>query len=126
MNTQIALTLMTLIVFLTVGGCSQQPKAANSSQAIQQAQTKSTIEEKAKYLVDQAQAFLKSKQYEDAMASAQYVLLQLDQNSKAAQDILAKAQKELTKQAQEGMQKVQDTTNQAMNNMKKRLEGAGQ
>ena len=55
-----------------------------------------TIEEKASYLEMQAHAFLKSKEYTDAVEVCHYILNNVDRESIKAQDILEKAQKELS------------------------------
>ena len=93
--------LMTVTVLATlpmIAGCGQ--KAASSSEAIQHAQTLKTPQQQADYLVTQAQSFLNSKQYQEAIQSAQYVLAKIDVNSQAARDLLEKAKTQLAGDAQ--------------------------
>ena len=85
-----------------VTGCAQ--KAASSSEAIQHAKTLKTPQEQANYLISQAKAFLNSKQYQEAVKIAQHVLSNVDNNSQAAQDILAQAKTRLASAAQGAVQ----------------------
>ena len=80
----VALVAGSLIV-----GCGQ--KATSSSAAIQHAQTLQTPQEQADYLIGQAQAFLNSKNYQEATATAQYVLANVDKNSQQAKQLLQQA-----------------------------------
>ena len=98
-----------------IDGCAQ--KATNSQEAIQHAQTLKTPQEQADYLVGQANAFLASKQYNDAVASAQQVLSKIDPQSKAAKDVLDKAKNQLAAAAKQATGNVQ----KAAGNMKKSL-----
>ena len=105
---------MVLIVTAVVTGCQKpQPTAANSSQAISQAEAMQTTEDKAKYLIDQANAFIATKQYEEAITTAQYVLSNVKADSQEAKAVLEKAANELknnvqqtASQAQEGVNKM--------------------
>ena len=74
---------------LMVVGCGQ--KATSSTEAIQHAQALKTPQEQADYLISQAKAFLNLKNYQEATATAQYILAKVDQNSQAAQDLLQQA-----------------------------------
>lgn len=91
------------VIFLTVSfaGCAQQPKAANSQEAIAQSKSLATVDEQVKYLVGQANAFVSSKNYEQAVQTAQYVLSSLDANSQEAKSILDKAAAEIKKLAEQ-------------------------
>ena len=84
-------------VLLNVG-CTK--KAASVSEAIQNSQALKTVEEKANYLVKQAEAFYNSKEFKQAIESAQYVLNNLDKNSVAAKDLIAKAKAQLASAVQ--------------------------
>lgn len=95
-----------LIVVLGVAGCAQQPKSANSSEAIQAADTLQTVEEKAKFLINEANAFINSKKFDDAIKTAQYVLNNLDQDSAEAKSLLERAQAELKKMAEQKIDEV--------------------
>ena len=78
-------------------GCAK--KAASSAEAIQHAQVLSTPQQKADYLVGQARAFLNSKEYQEAIKTAQHVLASIDANSQAARDLLEKAKAQLAGKA---------------------------
>ena len=88
-TTSILLTAVVMSATLLTS-CAQKP-AANAQEAIQQSQSKGTPQQQADYLVGQANAFLSSKNYDQAMAVANHVLTNLDQNSQAAKNILMKA-----------------------------------
>lgn len=84
-----------------VFGCSQQPKAESSSEAIQQAMTLENAEAQAQYLVQQAKAFVRSEQYQEAIKSAQYVVtnLKVDAEIEKAKQIIEDAKARLEAQA---------------------------
>ncbi|HQP91445.1 MAG TPA: hypothetical protein PLU24_02095 [Candidatus Omnitrophota bacterium] len=101
--------LASLVLFpLLFLGCTK--KAANSSEAIRQAEAMQTPKQKTNYLLEQANAFLKDKNYNDAVDSAQYVLSRLDKNSRPAMDILDKAKAGLSESAKGMMQNISNTT----------------
>jgi hypothetical protein len=82
-------------------GCAK--KVGSVSEAIQNSQAFKTVQEKANYLIGQAQAFYNSKQYQDAVNAAQYVLNKLDSNSQQAKDLIEKAKAQLQTVAQKAM-----------------------
>lgn len=84
---------------LILSSCSQPPKAANSEQAIEQSKTLKTPDEQAKYLVGQADAFVNSKEFNEAVETAQYVLANLDASSADAKKVLEEAAEEMKKVA---------------------------
>lgn len=98
--------LLVVVLALSLGilGCTK--KAASSQEAISNTQTMKTVDEKVNYLVGQANAFINSKEFDQAIQTAQYILSNLDQNSTAAKDIIEKAKAEMTKAAQGAMQDV--------------------
>ena len=84
-----------LLVFgFALAACGQK-KASSSSEAIDTAKAMESVEKQANYLVKQAELFYTSKEYKDAVASAQYVLNNLDKESAKAQELLEKAKAEL-------------------------------
>ncbi len=87
-----------LIIGLVALGCGQ--RVQSSAEAIDLAKAKATVEEQAKFLVQQANSFINGDQFDEAIKTARYVLSNLDSNSTAAQDIIAKAEAELKKIAQ--------------------------
>ncbi|MDP2653316.1 MAG: hypothetical protein Q8Q08_04720 [Candidatus Omnitrophota bacterium] len=96
MKTAASYLVVTAVVFtLGLTGCAQKPKSADAGAAIQQSSAMATVDEKAKFLVSEANAFLSSQKYEDAMKLANHVLSQVDQNSAEAKSILEKAQAEI-------------------------------
>ena len=84
-------------MFLSAG-CTK--KSGSSGDAIQYAQTLKTVEEKADYLIKQAQAFYNAKEFQQAIDSAQYVLNNLDKNYQPAKDLIEKAKAQLQAVAQ--------------------------
>jgi hypothetical protein len=92
-----------------MGGCEGQ--ATSASEAIQQAKELGTPEQQAQYLVGQAKAFLNSKEYQEAIKTAQYVLTNIEADSQEAKDVLEQAQTQLA-----------DATKQAAGEAKKQLD----
>lgn len=81
-----------------LAGCSKP--AASSSEAIQHARTLKTPEQQADYLVSRTQAFVDSEDYQEAIKTAQYVLVSVDSRSRAATDLLEQAKTKLAADAQ--------------------------
>jgi len=86
-----------LLVNLT--GCAQQ-KAQDSQAAIEQSKSLKTVEEQVKYLVSQANSFVSSKEFDQAISTGKYILANLDSNSQEAKSIIEKATAEMKKMAQ--------------------------
>ena len=87
-----------MVICLSLGmflgaGCAK--KSASASEAIQNSQALKTVQEKVDYLVQQADAFYNSKEFQQAVETAQYVLSNLDKNSQAAKDLIEKAKTQL-------------------------------
>ena len=95
------LIAVSLIGGLAVFGCAK--KAANSQEAIATAKGMKTVDEQVNYLVGQANSFVNSKNFDDAISTAKYVLSNLDSNSQAAKDIVTKATEEMKKAAMGAM-----------------------
>ena len=89
-----------LVLGLALYGCGGAPKAESSRQAIDVAKTMQDAQEKVNYLIGQAKAFYNSKEFQDAVNTAQYVIQHLDKESSAAKNLLDKAKKALAEQAQ--------------------------
>jgi hypothetical protein len=81
-----------------LAGCVK--KADDSAQAIAQSKELKTAEEQADYLIGQANAFLNSKEFDEAMKTARYVLSNLDQESEKAKAIIEMAKVEMQKAAE--------------------------
>lgn len=95
--------LCAVVVFgLAVSGCGAK-KEESSKAAINQAKTMETVEQKVNYLISQAKAFYNSKDFQDAVDVAQYVLTYLDKESQQAKDLLAKAKEALSAEAKKMM-----------------------
>jgi hypothetical protein len=88
-------------VMFGVMGCGGHSKAENSRMAIEQSQTMKTVEEQKKYLVSQANAFVKSQDYNEAINTAKYIISNLDKESREAKEIVEKATAELKKVAEQ-------------------------
>ncbi|MFC1570622.1 hypothetical protein ACFL4E_02450 [Candidatus Omnitrophota bacterium] len=72
-----------------LAGCAQ--KAGSSTEAIDYAKTLATVQEKTTYLVGQAKAFYNSKEFQNSIDTAQYVLRYLDKDNPQAQALLTEA-----------------------------------
>jgi hypothetical protein len=90
---------VTGIALSLIAGCAQ--KAASSKDAIETSKTMQTIQQKADYLVGQANAFYNSKDFQQAIDIAQYVLANVDKDSVKAKDLIEKAKAELAKLGQQ-------------------------
>ncbi|MDD5019986.1 MAG: hypothetical protein PHH75_00295 [Candidatus Omnitrophica bacterium] len=96
-----------VIASFIAAGCAK--KAASSSEAISQAETMQTADQKVDYLVGQANAFLNSKEYDEAIKTAKYVLANLDKDSQEAQGIIEKAKNMLSAEAKGMMDDMKKT-----------------
>ncbi|MBN3037947.1 MAG: hypothetical protein JW869_00855 [Candidatus Omnitrophica bacterium] len=92
-----------LLFSFCFAGCGAK-KAESSKAAIEQAKTMETVEQKADYLIGQAKAFYSSKEFQDAIDVAQYILRYLDKDSQEAKDLVNKAKDALAAQAQKVME----------------------
>lgn len=87
-------------LFLSAG-CTK--KSASANDAIQNSASLKTVKEKADYLMGQANAFYNSKEFQQAIQTAQYVLNNFDQNSQAAKNLIEKAKSRLQSSAQKAV-----------------------
>jgi hypothetical protein len=103
------LFVMLLVVVLGMGvmlaGCGPQ-KEASSQAAIEKSKSMATVEEKADYLIKQAETFMNSKDFQQAVEVAQYVLAEVDKESVKAKDLLEKAKAELEKAATDAIKNI--------------------
>jgi len=90
----VVLAAAAIASLVIAAGCGKQA-AASSSEAIQQARTLKTPGQQADYLVSQAQGFVKSEDYQEAIKTAQYVLSSVEPKSQAANDVLEQAKDHL-------------------------------
>ena len=93
-----ALLAAIAIAMVIAVGCGKL--ATSSSEAIQHAQTLKTPARQADYLVNRAKAFVDSEDYQEAIQTAQYVLLSVDSRSQAAKDLLEQAKSKLATNTQ--------------------------
>ena len=91
------------VLIAAVAGCAQQKPSASSQEAIQQSKEMKTVDEQVKYLVNQANSFINSQQFDQAIQTAKYILANLDQNSVEAKSILEKATAQLKEAANKTM-----------------------
>ncbi|MCM8811494.1 MAG: hypothetical protein NC910_00375 [Candidatus Omnitrophica bacterium] len=89
-----AVTVIAVAVATTKFG----PKS--STEAIREAETYATFEQKGEYLVRQAQRFVGAKNYDDAIKTVEYILANADPTSARAQEITREARR-LLAQARE-------------------------
>jgi hypothetical protein len=93
-----------LIMGLITFGCAQRAK--DSREAIELSKAKTSVEAQAQYLVQQANSFINSDQFDEAIKTAKYILSELDSNSQAAENIIEKAQAEMKQMAEQKLQEV--------------------
>jgi len=94
-----------LCISLALAGCGAK-REASSSAAIEKSQTMATVQQKVDYLSAQAKAFVNSKEYDQAVRVAQYILSNLDSNSQEARSLLDKAKEALATQAKAKLEDV--------------------
>jgi hypothetical protein len=87
--------LIVAVLCIFVVGCAQQPESENASGAIAAAKKLENVEAQVNYLVKEANAFISSEQFDEAINSAKYILKELDAESIQAKSIIEKAQVEL-------------------------------
>ena len=104
MKRTLVVIALCLFVGFTAIGCGQ--KAVSGTAAIDNAKNMETVQEKATYLMSQAEAFYKSDDFQSAVDIAQYVLAQVDSKNADAKDLLTKAKAALTDQAKQALDKV--------------------
>ena len=98
MRRNIGIALLLFFLSISVAACAQ--KAASSSEAIETAKAMETVEAKTKYMVQQANAFVNSKKFDEAIKAAKYILANLDSESQEAKSIIERAKEELAKKAE--------------------------
>lgn len=97
--TKMSSVLLVLLVSasLVLAGCGAN-KEASSQQAIEKSQSLATVQQKVNYLMGQTKAFINSKEYDQAISTADYILMNLDSNSRDARALLEKAKADLAAQ----------------------------
>ena len=101
-NLFIFMAIGVVLLTLVASGCSK-PKASSSSEAIQSSKSMETVEQKVDYLVGQAKSFYNSKEFQQTVDIAQYILSYLDKESQEAKDLLIKAKEALVAKAKEAV-----------------------
>lgn len=99
-KTALFLLVVCVAAGMSLAGCAQKPESSNASEAINTASSMATAQEQAKYLVKEANAFINSQQFDEAVKAAKYVLSKLDPESAEAKSILEKAKAEIKKLAE--------------------------
>ncbi len=111
------LGIVLALVMVCVTGCAQKPESASSSEAIQQAKTMESIEAQKDYLIKEANAFVNSEQFDEAIKVAKYVLSELDKSSQEAKGILEKAQAELKAVAEKKAAELKEEMSKKVGNL---------
>ncbi|MCM8756549.1 MAG: hypothetical protein NC817_00740 [Candidatus Omnitrophica bacterium] len=88
----VSILLISSLILISIG-CTK--KAASSQEAIKNAETLNNVQEKINYLIKQAEAFYNSKEFQQAIQIAQYILNNLDKDSQSAKDLMEKAKVQL-------------------------------
>ena len=89
-----------LVGTLFFSGCGRTPQSESGKDAISVAQSLSTDKEKVDYLIKEAKAFYNSKEFQQAIDIAQYILKYLDNDSQEAKSLLEKAKEQLQAQVE--------------------------
>lgn len=118
------LFLIALAVVLSASACEQ--RAATSQEAINLAKEKQTIEAQVDYLISQANSFVSSQKFDEAINTAKYILAELDQNSQEAQGIIESAKAGLEKLAQQKIEEAKAEAGKTLDDVKGKISGFGQ
>ena len=94
-----------------ISGCGAK-KEESSKAAIEKSKSLATVEEQVNYLESQANAFYKSKEYQEAINITQYVINNLDKEANDAKELLEKSTEGLKKDAENV---AKDVTNKIKN-----------
>ena len=113
-NTQLIIGVVCAMLVVSVYGCNSKPKAKNANEAVAQSKNMPDVKAQADYLVSEAKAFLNSKQYDEAMKTAQYIASNFQESAAEAQKIIEQSAQELQKEA-----------SAKMDEMKQNLSGIG-
>ncbi|MCA9400649.1 MAG: hypothetical protein KC713_03415, partial [Candidatus Omnitrophica bacterium] len=105
-----------LIAILAVG-CGQKPTTNNANEAIEKAKSQPSVEAQVDFLVKEANAFVNSEKFDDAIKTAKHVLADLDKESQAAQEIINRATEELKKAAEAKIDEAKQEANKKMDEM---------
>lgn len=98
--------LIGMVSCLALVGCGAE-KTTSAKEAIEIAKSMETVEEKITYLIQQAETFYDSEQFQQAIDTAQYVLQYLDEDSQAAKNLIEKAKSALAAAAKEAVEDVE-------------------
>jgi hypothetical protein len=112
-KTFVLVMVFCLFAGLMLFGCGPK-KAATVDEALNSANSLPDVKQKADYLVGQANAFYNSKEFQQAIQLAQYVVNNVDANSQKAKSLIEKAKADLAKAA-----------NSAVSNLKQKVSGFG-
>lgn len=91
-----------------LAGCVPK-KAASSRAAIDQSAALKSVDQKVKYLTAQANAFYNCLRYQDAVELSQYILTDLQSNSREAKEMLEKAKAAMRDNARKAADEVQNS-----------------
>ena len=100
----IVIVALVLSLSITLVSCGPK-KEASSSDAIKIAKSMDTLEEKTNYLIGQAKAFYNSKDFQDSVEIAQYILRYLDRDSAEAKSLIEKAKNAIAAKTQKAVDK---------------------
>jgi len=113
MGRTLAVIMVCIFALSCIWACGPK-KVASSNAAIEASKVIKDAKEKADYLISQAKAFYNSKQFEETIKIAQYVLSYVDNNSEQAKSLVEKAKAQLQAMAE-----------QKVNELKGKLGGIG-
>lgn len=94
----VAVMVSVLCLSIALIGCGAK-KEVSSQQAIEKSKAMQTVEQKVNYLIGQTKAFMSSKEFDQAVATANYILRNLNANSQEAKNLLEKAKNAIAAQA---------------------------
>ena len=98
---KIFILLLAVMITTTLTLCGYAATNPTTSKAaIEASKAMQTVKDKVNYLIGQAKSFYSSKKFQDVVNVAQYILTNLDKNSKQAQSLLKRAKNQIAAMAQ--------------------------
>jgi len=96
----LAVMITTTLALCGYAATNPTTTTTTSKVAIEASKAMQTVKDKVNYLIGQAKSFYSSKKFQDVINVSQYILTNLDKNSKQAQSLLERARNQIAAMAQ--------------------------
>ncbi len=125
MSTMTGLMMVCVMAGVILVGCAQKTVADNATQVIEQSKAQGPVEAQANFLMEQANALVSSKNYQEAMNVAHYVIANFKDKAPEAQKLLQDIQVNVQQMFQEKMGTVKKDVGAAAKDLNKTLGSFG-